>query len=102
MLTTNALTGLKNYIKRTVSYARYKVGSTYYQTSIEDIYIDDSSGKVIIEFTIDHTLSGTITVTEVQLWDTSGELWLSKSEAITRKDSQSGIFYRFTIDITEV
>ena len=41
-------------------------------------------------------------MTEVQLWNTSGELWLSKTENISRKDSQEGIFYRFTIDITEV
>jgi hypothetical protein len=57
---------------------------------------------VAIEFTIDHTVSGDIKVTEVQLYDRSGQLWLSKTENISRKNSQEGIFYRFTIDITEV
>ena len=101
MLTADALTGFKEHVKKVVAYARYKVGSTYYRTDVTNIYID-SVGKVAVEFVIDHTVPGDITVTEVQLWNTSGKLWLSKTENISRKDSQEGIFYRFTIDITEV
>lgn len=101
MLTADALTGFKNHVKKTVAYARYKVGSTYYKTDVTDIYVD-SGGRVAVEFTIDHTVSGNITVTEVQLWNTSGQLWLAKTENISRKASQEGIFYRFTIDINEV
>lgn len=101
MLTADALTGFKNHVKKTVAYARYKVGSTYYKTDVTDIYVD-SGGRVAVEFTIDHTVSGNITVTEVQLWNTSGQLWLTKTENISRKASQEGIFYRFTIDINEV
>lgn len=101
MLTADALTGFKEHVKKVVVYAMYKVGSTYYRADVTNIYID-SGGKVAVEFVIDHTVPGDITVTEVQLWNTSGKLWLSKTENISRKDSQEGIFYRFTIDITEV
>ncbi len=101
MLTTTAMTGFKNYVKKTVSYAKYKVGSTYYRTELTDIYIDDDD-CVSIDFVIDSTLTGSITVTEIQLYDTGGNLWLSKSESITRKSTQEGIFYRFVIDISEV
>ena len=101
MLTADALTGFKEHVKKVVAYAMYKVGSTYYRADVTNIYID-SGGKVAVEFVIDHIVSGDITVTEVQLWNTSGKLWLSKTENISRKDSQEGIFYRFTIDITEV
>ncbi len=100
MLTTEALTGFKNYVLRTVAYAKYKVGSTYYKTDITNVYINDDD-NVAIEFQIDHSISGDITVTEVQIYDTAGELWLSSSENITRKDNQEAIFYRFTISISE-
>lgn len=100
MLTTAALTGFKEHVKRHVAYARYKVGSTYYKTDITSVYTM-SDGKVAIEFEVDHTLSGNITVTEVQIFNTAGELWLSVSENITRKARQEAIFYRFTIEIKE-
>lgn len=101
MLTPSAIAGFKDYVKRTISEARYKIGNSYYPAKISNIYLD-SSGKVVIDFTIDPTQSGSVTVTEVQLYDTAGALWLSKTESITRKDNQHGIFYRFTIDIKEV
>lgn len=101
MLTASAMTGFKEYVKRTVSYAKYKVGSTYYQTALTKIYTDDS-GKVAIEFQAGNEVSGSITVTEVQLYDTSGTLWLTKTENLQRKSSQEAIWYRFTIDIQEV
>lgn len=100
MLTTAALNGFKDHVKRTVAYAKYKVGSTYYDAKITDIYVK-KDGKVAIDFTIDHPTSGNIKVTEVQLYNTSGILWCSKTENIERKSSQSGIFYRFTINIYE-
>lgn len=100
MLTTSALTGFKEYVKRTVSYAKYKVGSTYYSTDNVKVYIT-SSGTVAIDVTIDHSASGSITVTEIQLYDTSGTLWLSKAESLKRASNQEGIFKRFTIEIKE-
>jgi hypothetical protein len=62
----------------------------------------DSTGKVAIDFTIDPTMSGTVKIAEVQLYNRSGKLWLTKTENITRKSTQEGVFYRFTIEITEV
>ena len=100
MFTANALLGIKKYIQRTVLYARYKVGS-YYRTDIKKISIN-SSGQVEIDFIVDHTLPGDIKITEVQLFDTENNLWLSKAESITRKARQEGVFYRFTIDVREV
>ena len=100
MLTPAALNGFKDHVKKTVAYAKYKVGSTYYRADLKDITID-SEGKVLIEFTVDHTVPGNITVTEVQLYNRSGELWLSKVESISRRDSQEGVYYRFKINIYE-
>jgi hypothetical protein len=100
MLTPTAIASLKSFIRDSVAFAKYKVGSTYYQTGIRSAYIMDD-GRVAITFLIDHTIPGTITVTEVQLYDRNGVLWATKAESITRKDLQEGILYRFAFTITE-
>lgn len=100
MLTVAALNGFKEHVKKTVSYARYKIGGTYYKTDISNVYVN-REGKVAIEFSVDHTVPGNITVTEVQIFNTAGELWLTVGENITRKSSQEAIFYRFTLEIKE-
>jgi len=100
MLTTAALTGFKNHILKYVTAARYKVGSTYYNGEIQNAQIL-SDGRVAVDVKIDHTLSGNITVTEVQLYDRNGNLWAKKADSVSRADSQEGILYRFAFTITE-
>ena len=100
MLTTTALTRLKDFLRKSIAYAKYKVGSTYYQTEIRDASVL-ADGRVAISFIIDHTLPGDIVVTEVQLYDHNGSLWASKAESISRKAVQEGILYRFAFTITE-
>lgn len=100
MLTATAIAALKNFIKDNIAFAKYKVGSTYYEAAIRSAYIM-GDGRVAITFLIDHTVPGTITVTEVQLYDHNGVLWATKAESITRKDMQEGILYRFAFTVTE-
>lgn len=100
MLSATALAGFRNHVKNTVSYARYKIGSVYYRSEITDITIG-KDGKVKIEFTLNPSASGDVKVTEVQLYNTSGELWWSKAENITKKSKKEGIYYRVTINILE-
>ena len=100
MLSTTALTALKNCIKNNIAYAQYKVNGLYHKADIQSAEIL-SDGRVAITFLIDHTVSGNITVTEVQLYDHNGSLWANKSESITRSSVQEGILYRFAFTITE-
>lgn len=100
MLSAAALAGFRNHVKNTVVYAKYKIGSTYYRSEITDITIS-SDGKVKIEFILNPSVSGEVKVTEVQLYSTSGELWWSKAENITKKSKKKGIYYRVTINILE-
>lgn len=100
MLTSNALNSLRNHLKNNIAYAMYKVGSTYYRAEIQTAEVLDD-GRITVTFIIDHTVSGNITVKEVQLFDHNGMLWASKAENITRKDAQEGILYRFRFTITE-
>jgi hypothetical protein len=99
MLTTAAINGFKAHIDRTIAYAKYKIGSTYYQAVIhkKEVLPD---GRVAVYFTINTT--GAATITEVQLYDTSGQLWASKAESISVSSAQQGVLYRFTFAIQEV
>lgn len=101
MLTNNALQSLRKHLLDNIGYARYKVGSTYYQAPIQTAEIL-ADGRIAITFVIDHTVAGNITVTEVQLYDRNGVLWANKPESIQRSDAQEGIFYRFRFTIEEV
>ena len=101
MLTADAMNGFKDHVKKTVSHAMYKINSSYYRAEITDIYVD-STGKVAIDFTIDPTMSGTVKIAEVQLYNRSGKLWLTKTENITRKSTQEGVFYRFKFKMSDV
>ena len=100
MLTTTALTSIKNHMQKMVTSAKYKVGGTYYPAKIQDAKVL-SDGRLAIDVLIDHSLSGNITVTEVQLYDVNGSLWAKKAEAISRADVQEGILYRFAFTVTE-
>ena len=51
MLTEKAIAGIKAYIDRTIVYARYKIGGTYYKTRIDRReYLKD--GRVAVYFSI--------------------------------------------------
>lgn len=99
MLTTAAINSFKTHIDRTIAYAKYKIGDTYYQVPIHKRETL-SDGRVAVYFTINTTGAGTIT--EVQLYDTSSQLWASKSENVVVASVQNGVLYRFTFSIQEV
>lgn len=100
MLTTSALQGIRGYIKRRVLYARYKIGSTYYKVPLNSIEVM-SNGVVEITFMIEME-SGSGTVTEVQLYDTEQQLWLSKPESLAMSDVSEGFLYVVRVKIEEV
>ncbi len=85
-------------MKNDISYARYQVGSTWYPAKIEkaDVLAD---GRVEATFIIDHTVSGDITVTGVELYDHSGRRIGGKTVNITRANATEGILYvcRFSL-----
>ena len=56
MLTNDALNSLRNHLKTNIAYARYKVGSTYYEAPIQTAEIL-ADGRIAITFVIDHTVA---------------------------------------------
>lgn len=85
-------------MKNDISYARYKVGSTWYNAVIQKAEVLPD-GKVEVTFIIDHTVSGNITITAIELYDHNGARIGSKTVSIERKDATEGILYvsRFTL-----
>lgn len=98
-LSSTALTTLRNCIKNNVSYARFKVGSTWYTANLSSVTIN-SSGAVVVQFDINHSTSGTSTVSAVELYDHNGNVWDSRTENISMKALQEGVLYQFTYTVT--
>lgn len=101
MLTSNAIEGFKKYTQNNVAYAKFKVGGTYYKVDIHKKEML-SDGRVAIYLLIDDNIPGDITISEIQLYDTDSNLWLTKAENITKKAVQEGILYRFTFKFNEI
>lgn len=101
ILTAKAIEGYKVDTDRKIARARYKIGSTYYESPIHrrDRLPD---GRVAVYFSITPEVSGSVTITEVQLFDTNNDLWASKTESIVIKSVQEGVLYRFTFNFKEV
>lgn len=79
-------------IRDDISYARYKVGSTWYNAAIQSAAVLND-GRVEVTFIIDHTVSGNITVTGVELYNHGNVRIGSKAVSITRADATEGILY---------
>lgn len=101
MLTEKAIQGLKAYIERTLVYARYKIGDSYYRAEIHrKEYLKD--GRVAVYFSIVPQAGKDVTIAKVQLFDTNNDLWAEKTEKIIIRGVQEGVLYRFAFDIREV
>ena len=100
LLTAAAIEGYREYTRRTVAYAMYRVAGVLHRANISAVSVLPN-GRLAIDFVVDHTLAGNITVTEVQLYNTNNQLWLAKPENILRRATQEGILYRFTFTIQE-
>ncbi|EYE88258.1 hypothetical protein Q428_08645 [Fervidicella metallireducens AeB] len=100
MLTSNAIDGFKKYTQNNIAFAKFKVGSTYYQVDIHKKEVL-SDGRLAVYVLIDDKIPGDITISEIQLYDIDSKLWLTKTENISKKAVQEGILYRFTFEFEE-
>lgn len=99
-LSAAMLEALREYVRFNLAYARYKVGSAYYRAELNEKQVLPD-GRVSITFEIDHTLSGNINITEVQLFNRNGVMWANKAVSITRLAVQEGIMYRCRFTVIE-
>ena len=101
LLEPKAITGIKGYVEGTIDYAKYRIGSTYYQVPIHrKEYLPD--GKLAAYFAITPQAETDVIIKEVQIYDVDNDLWLKKNEDIKIRSVQEGVLYRFTFDVREV
>ena len=100
MLTANAIEGYKHYTERTIGYARYRLGTTWYTAPI-DRKERMPDGRVAVYFSVIPQASSSVVITAVQLYDKADKLWAEKTENINIRSVQDGVLYRFTFDLHE-
>lgn len=95
------LDGKRKQIKNDVAYARYQVGEDWYTAEIENAEIL-GNGCIEVTFIIDHTVTGNITVTAVELYSRNGVRIGRKKVSITRADATEGIMYVCRLTLFQV
>ena len=99
MIDSAGFTDLRNYIKRRVAYAKYRVGNTYIKTDLSDVAVLPN-GTVRAQLTISAE-STPLTVTRVELYNSDNALWAHQNGSITVNTGQTGILYWFDFTVTE-
>ena len=101
ILTEAAIKGYKADTLRKIARARFCVDGVWYEPPIHrrEWLKDD---RVAVYFSITPNISGDVTISEVQLYDTNNDLWASKQEDITVSGTYEGVLYRFAFDFREV
>ena len=100
MFTDVALKILRDFIKKNIVYAQYRINGQAYNVPIQNSYVMED-GRIAFTFRIDHQAPGSATITEVGLYDRNGRLWVKKNEFITFRSIQEGILYRFIVALGE-
>jgi hypothetical protein len=98
MLDPAAFEDLRGFIKRRIVSARYRVGSTYYPTTINDIAILPN-GTVRALLSI--IPGGTVEINRVELFNSDGKRWANQDVSITISTGQTGVLYWFDFTVTE-
>lgn len=99
MLDAAGLTDLRNFIKKRIAYAKYKVGSTFYKTYLSKVEVL-SSGKVRAQMNVNSD-GNPIRVTRAELYNNRNELWAHQDCDIILTVGQTGILIWFDFDIRE-
>lgn len=98
MLDTAAFTDLRGYIKQRIARARYRIGTTWYTTTLNDIIIL-ANGTVRAQLSI--SPGGTVTIDRVELINSAGDLWAHQDVSITISTAQTSVLYWFDFTVTE-
>ena len=101
MLQTAAFTDLRNYIKKRIRFAQYKVGSTWYDCAIAETVIT-ADGIVRIKCQIAH--GAACTIVGVRLKNTDQEVWATKNVNVVIENSTTNFmqWFDFTLEEREV
>lgn len=98
MLTTNALTALRDFMSNSIASARWRSGSDWHDAPINGIDTL-SSGSVRVRLSI--APEETVTVTRVELLDENGDTLAYQDVSIAAAENQPGFLFWFDFTIRE-
>ncbi len=98
MLTTQAFADFRNFVKRRVGRAQYRVGSTWYDAPIVAAEII-GDGTVRIKSQIAH--GAACTIAEVRLLNTENAVWATKTVNVVIETASTNLLQWFDFNITE-
>jgi hypothetical protein len=98
MLDAAAFTDLRNFIKKRIAGARYRIGSTFYEATLNDITILENG---TVRALLSVSPGGTVTVNRVELYNSDGDLWAHQDVSINLETGQTGVLYWFDFTVTE-
>jgi hypothetical protein len=97
MIQQAAFQDFRNYIKKRLSYAQYRVGTTWYRAEITDISILSNG---IVRVKIDKAATG-VTINRVAVYSSIGEQWAYQDCNIVVNADQTGFLFWFDFTISE-
>lgn len=95
-----AFKGLVSHTHKEIVSAKYKIGNTYYDATINSI--EEKNSQLIIFLQFNPSLTSEVTVSEIALYDTSGDVFYKKAENIKFSPLNEGILVRIKINFMEV
>jgi hypothetical protein len=98
-LTSAAIDGYKQYTIGNITFGKYKVGSSYYPLTILSKEVLPN-GKMLVRAQCDHPYEGNIVITEIQLYDRSGNLWYTDTVNYSFAAVLQSLRYRLDIEFT--
>lgn len=98
MLTTNALTALRDFMRNSIASARWRSGSDWHDAPINGIDTL-SSGSVRVRLSI--APEETVTVNRVELLDETGDTLAYQDVSIAVAENQPGLLFWFDFTIRE-
>lgn len=101
MLTNDALTGYTKYTKNEIDHARYKIGGTFYDAVIDRIE-HPAADQLSVWMVFNPPEGQKVTITEVQLINTGGKVFLTHTENLVIDAAQEGAIYNIIFSFKEV
>lgn len=98
MLTNAAFTDFRKFIKRRIAKAQYRIGSTWYYSTLLDTVIT-SDGIVRVKTQIAPGRQCTINC--VRLINSEGEIWAEKTVNVILENTYTHLLQWFDFNITE-
>lgn len=96
---TTYLNKIRNKIMNDTIKAKYKIGTTYYDATINSKTV--SGENVVIIVGCPNIATGTQTITEVVLYDNNNDIMATKTDSVTKTGTQ-GVLFKFDLPIKEV